>query len=417
MNYTQIHGICRLICLATDANSIDVLLRGQLAYFRERGFDVTAVAAPSPALQRVAEREQVKTYSVPISREISPLRDAISVYRLWRLFLRLKPNIVNAGTPKAGLLGMLAARMAGVPVRIYTQRGLRLETCVGWKKWLLTWAERLACACADRVICVGPSLRAACLSKRLVSAEKALVLSKGSSKGVDAARFGALINVDVLDSLRNQFGLPVDAPVIGFVGRLTRDKGIRELQLAFKRLRQRRPEVRLLLVGNFEAGDPVDASTTAALQSDPNVIITGFVHDTANFYRLMTVLAFPSYREGFPNVPLEAACAEVPAVGFAATGTVDAIQDGVTGRIVPMHDVDGLEEQLELYLSDVGLRRQHGLAARDRAIRDFSPQKIWVELENLYFQLLELKGCPIPHSEESKATSLSELQVNESRAA
>jgi glycosyltransferase involved in cell wall biosynthesis len=172
----------------------------------------------------------------------------------------------------------------------------------------------------------------------------------------------------------------------------TRDKGLAELRLAFARIRDRQPHARLLLVGDFESGDPVDPGTVASLRGDSRVVVTGFVADPAPYYHLMTVLAFPSHREGFPNVPLEAACAGVPSVGFAATGTVDAIEDGVTGRIVPMHDAASLATALDAYLGDSQLRRRHGRAARERAIRDFAPQRIWNELLNLYSQLLRSKG-------------------------
>jgi glycosyltransferase involved in cell wall biosynthesis len=373
----------RLVSITTTAMSCVHLQKGQLCFLRQNGVHVTAIASPSLELQQLGEREGVDVVPVAMAREIEPFRDLISLLRLLRLFRHLRPHIVNAGTPKAGLLGMLAARLAGVPIRIYTLRGLRLETCTGWKRHLLIAAERLACNCATSVVYVSHSLRSACEQHGLVNECKAIVIGKGSSNGVNAEHFSSP-SASELELLRANLRIPEGVPVIGFVGRLTRDKGIEELWDAFSECQERYPAARLLIVGDFESGDAVKADTITSLKAHRNVVITGFVSDASKYYWLMTVLAFPSHREGFPNVPLEAACVGIPAVGFEATGTIDAIQHGVTGTIVSLRDTRGLLDALETYLLDSSLRERHGQAAKLRALRDFAPTTIWNGLLTLY---------------------------------
>ena len=364
-------------------------LRGQLRHLAERNEAVALVCSPDPLLTQLAEQERITLVEVPMEREISPRHDLRSVWNLWRAFRKFRPQITNVGTPKAGLLGGLAAVLARVPHRIYTLHGLRMETASGWKRRLLFWAERLSTACAHQVVCVGPSLRERAVELGLVRRSKTVVLGKGSVNGVDAERFAPNpTRLAEAAELRKRLQIPEDAPVIGFVGRLTRDKGIEELVIAFAQIRACRsahkPEPILLCVGDYEAGDPVTPITRRALEETPGIIRTGFVADASVYYHLMDVLALPTYREGFPYVPLEAAAAGKPVITTRVTGARDAVIDGETGYLIPPRDPQALAAALSRVLQSPAAARCLGAAGRERVLRDFRPQDMWQAWEKLY---------------------------------
>jgi glycosyltransferase involved in cell wall biosynthesis len=368
----------KLVYVVTASITADHLLRGQLRTMREQGFDVIVIVSPSSELANVAAREGVTIITIPMAREIDLLRDVVSLWQLYWQLRQLQPDIVNASTPKAGLLGMIAAWLARVPVRIYVLRGLRLETTSGFQEKVLRVAERIAAACAHQVVCVSTSLRNLYAQLGIASENKLIVLGRGSSNGVLVGRFlPSATPSDQIAALRRQLGLLDGVPVIGFVGRLTKDKGIAELVDAFELVLRKLPDTQLLLLGDFEQGDPVPAAVVEQIQSHPQIKHPGFVADTAPYYHLMDILAFPSYREGFPNAPLEAAVAGVPTVGFRATGTVDAVQHGTTGVLVPTGSVEELAKALLELLQNQELRRRYGTAAQKWAIDNFDSQIVW----------------------------------------
>lgn len=379
-----------------------VLLRGQLAYLRAAGFQPAVVCGPGPQLEEMRATESIPVFTVEMEREISPWKDLVALVRASQLVRRLRPMISNSGTPKAGLLVGLAAWFNRVPCRIYTLRGLRVETARGPNRWLLLLTERIACACAHRVICVSPSLRQRAVELGLVLPEKTIVLASGSSNGVDPSRFSPTPErlADAAE-VRRRLGIDPYRPVIGYVGRLTSDKGIPELIAAFRLVRQSLPSAALLLIGSYEPGDAVPPETRAAIESDLGIIRVDFTSEIATYYIVMDMLVLPTHREGFPNVVLEAQAASRPVVATRATGASDSVCDGVTGLLVPVGDTAALAEALMKLLSDRELAQRMGRAGRERVIREFRHETIWEALAGLYRELLQQRGMPAPEKQDS----------------
>jgi len=383
-NRTDINFRPQVVHVVTSDLAVQ-LMRGQLQYLQQNGFDVTLICSPGKWLDAVGRMEGVRIIELPMAREIAPLRDLMSLWGLCRIIRTLRPAVTNVGTPKAGLLAGFAAWVNRVPCRLYTLRGLRFETVNGLMRHLLVYAERLACHFAHRVICVSPSLREKAIAFGLISRERTVVFGSGSSNGVDASRFAPTPEtMKRASELRCQLGIPPQAPVLGFVGRLTRDKGISELVESFLRLGHEFPDVRLLLLGFSEEEDPLSVETTRYLKTHPNVILTGEVLDTAPYYALMDVLVLPSHREGFPNVVLEAYAGGKPVVAARATGIVDAVVDGETGLLFPVGDVAALTSSLQMLLSDRASARKLGCAGQELIKRDFRQEMIWDALSKEY---------------------------------
>jgi glycosyltransferase involved in cell wall biosynthesis len=376
----------------TDSIST-ILMRGQLAYLKANGFDPALLSSPGKDLKQMGAQEGYPVFGVAMWREISPVRDLQSLFEIWRLLVRIKPVICNSGTPKAGLLVGLAARLARVPCRVYTLRGLRLETAKGGKRMILVIAEKVACFSAHRVVCVSASLRERAIALGLVARPKTVLLGAGSSNGVDASRFEPTPEKAALAvALRQNLGIRPRQPVIGFAGRLTRDKGLPELVAAFQSIRMQSPETVLLLVGDYEDGDPVPRNIRNVIESEPGIHRVGFTSQIELYYLVMNIFVLPTHREGFPNTVLEAQAAGLPVVTTLATGAVDAIDDGITGLLTPVGDSEKLAAAILSLLSDPLKMQLMGQLGRERVLREFSNETMWEALASLYRTMLQERG-------------------------
>jgi len=351
------------------------LMRGLPQYLASRGWDVHVVSSPGPGLDALRGEQGLTVHALRMAREPSPLADARALLSWISLLRRVRPDAISVGTPKAGLLGGLAARWTRVPWRIYHLRGLRLETTTGVRRSILAILERTAMASSNMVISVSASLRQRVVDLGLVDGSRIRVLGHGSSNGVELPARPP--STEERAAARQRLGLEPQPPVVGFVGRLTPDKGLDVLAAARALLAERGVDHQLLIVGGVdEQADPAILDALRSVGRPP--IETGQVPDARSFYAAMDLLCLPTLREGFPNVVLEAAAAGIPAVTTDATGAVDSVVDGATGLIAAVGDPGSLADRLqELLEATAGARRAMGQTARERAGRDFSRDQVW----------------------------------------
>ncbi len=324
--------------------SLNILLKGQLRYLNQF-YEVTAISGSGKDLEEVRQREEVKIKAIEMSREISIFKDFKALIKLYRYFKKEKPDIVHSITPKAGLLSMIAARLAGVPVRMHTFTGLIFPYRKGVLKFILIWMDRLLAESATHIYPEGKGVKKDLEHYRITS-KPLKIIANGNVNGIDAAYFNtSQVSVLAQENLRNSLGIREHDFVFIFVGRLVRDKGINELVAAFKKITEEHQlnlhtkQPKLVLVGPLEQDlDPLKSETLIEIQSNPHIISVGFQAEVRSYFAISNALVFPSYREGFPNVVLQGLAMELPAIVTNINGCNEIISRGKNGIIIAVKE-------------------------------------------------------------------------------
>lgn len=354
--------IIKIIRASTIPGSLNNFCRGMLSELNEN-YEVVAVSSPGPALIELAEREGVRTITVPMERHISPWKDLVSLIRMVRVFRIERPQMVHSMTPKAGLICMVAGWLTRVPLRVHTFTGLIWPTSTGLKRKILKFTDRLTCACATHVIPEGEGVKNDLINGGITK-RPLRVLGYGSCKGIDLGYFQMSEKLRVKsDKLRKP-----DIFTFLYVGRIVRDKGINELVEAFVRLHRECPNTQLWLVGRLEDNlDPIKLSTKAMIQDANNGIESvgpKYGEELLAYYTAADCFVMPSYREGFPNTVLEAGAMGLASIVTDINGSREIIVDGENGMIVPPQNEERLYQAMKVMLTSQADREKLAGKAR-----------------------------------------------------
>ena len=384
MRRTKLHR------LTTVPLSFETLLKGQ-PRFMQQYYDVTVICSDKERLEKAGIAEGVKTYSVELTRQITPVKDLKALWKLYGYFRKEKPDIVHTHTPKAGLIGMLAARLAKIPHRLHTVAGMPLMETTGLKRKTLTFTEKTTYKCAQHIYPNSKGLYEFIVRNKYCPNNKLKIIGVGSSNGIDTAYFSpALYSPEQKVKLKREWNIPSNAFVFCFVGRLVKDKGINELVQAFVKINETYLYTRLLLVGPSERElDPLLLETENEMRYNPNIISVGFQTDVRPYLAISDVFVFPSYREGFPNVVMQAGAMELPCIVTDINGCNEIIEEGVNGLIIPSKNKEQLQAKMQLLLNDSGLRNQLKQNTRNMITSRYEQKLVWEALLEEYERIME----------------------------
>lgn len=380
----------KLIRITTVPLALQVLLKGQLKFMRENGFEVIMVSADGKERGQVIDDEGCRHVIIPMTRQITPVSDFIALIRLVRLFKKEKPDIIHSHTPKAGLLAMLAGKLAGVKIRVHTIAGLRFMTATGFTRRLLIYMEKLTGSQATAIWPNSFSLANYIRENKIVAEKKMKVIGRGSSNGINLRRFSTTtLQPEKLENIKRKIGF--DEKLIYFlcVGRIVKDKGIDELVQAFSTLYQQNMQVRLLLVGEYEDQlDPISEEARALLHSHPGIIMAGWSSDVEYYMHFSFALLHPSYREGFPNVLLQAGAMLCPVICSIIEGNIDLIDHQKTGLLFAVKNKSALLMQMEFALNHPEDLKTYAANLRSKIEQHFDQQVLHKLILQEYHNLI-----------------------------
>lgn len=378
----------KLIRITTVPISLGGLLQGQ-SKFMSQFYEVVGISSDKENLEKVGAKEEIRVIPVNLTRKITPIQDLKALITLYKILRKEKPFIVHSHTPKAGTIGMMAARMAGVPHRLHTIAGLPLVEATGLKRILLNAVEKLTYSCATKVYPNSVGLQEIVLDHKFTNAKKLKVIGHGSSNGIDTSYFDpSLYSTATKLDLRKKLKLTDDDFVFVFVGRLVGDKGINELIAAFKKILEEHTNVQLLLVGNPEEElDPMLPETEEFIFKSDKVIATGWADDVRPYFAISDCLTFPSYREGFPNVVMQSGAMGLYSIVSDINGCNEIVKEGVNGTIIPTKNTEALFNAMKHVLDNKEKFATEKGVYREMIKKRYERSFIWNELLKEYQEL------------------------------
>lgn len=382
----------KLVRITTVPISLEKLLEHQLSFMNQY-YNVIAVSSDEENLKRVGSLQNVPVFCVEFTRQITPWKDMKALIKLYRFLKKEKPLIVHTHTPKAGIIGMIAAKLAGVPNRLHTIAGLPLLLETGKKRKLLNVVEKITYACATYIYPNSYGLKEIVIKEGFCKAQKLKVIGNGSSNGISTSYFDpSHFSENEKLNFREQLNFRLEDFVFIFIGRLVTDKGINELVSAFNRLSNEDNKIKLLLVGTKEPDlDPLKPETEVIIKCHPNIRTAGYQIDVRPYLAISNVLAFPSYREGLPNVVMQAGAMELPAIVTNIIGCNEIIEDGKNGLIIPSKNADALYQAMIKISRNNKLLKLLKSNSRPMVTFRYEQKYMWEELLKEY-KSLELQN-------------------------
>ena len=380
----------KLIRVTTIPLSLEKLLGGQMSFMKDF-YHVIAVSSDNNYLKKVGKEEGVDTYCIDLTRKITPIKDLLAVWKMYKFLKKEKPFIVHSHTPKAGLISMLAAWLANVPNRLHTVAGLPLLETKGVKRLVLDIVEKLTYKYATKVYPNSNALKKIIIENKLTKEAKLKVIGYGSSNGINLEHFNPnKVTSNQIEANKKEIGIQEQDFVFIFVGRIVKDKGINELIQAFVQINEEFKNTKLLLVGTFEADlDPIKPQNFKLIKENNNIIEVGYVNDVRPYFLMSNALVFPSYREGFPNVVLQAGAMGLPSIVSNINGCNEIIEENINGVIVPVKNVKELTNKMKEILIKNDFYLQLKKITRLSIENRFEQHFIWQEILKEYKKLDE----------------------------
>ncbi len=383
----------KIIRMTTIPGSMRGLLQNQLKFMSQHGYEMVALSSDDSCFDEMLhEQGDIRGIRINMERHTSPIKDLKALIKIYKVFRKEKPFIVHTHTPKAGLLGMLAAKLAGVPHRLHTTAGLPLLVYSGTYRKILNAMERLTNTCATQVFPNSFNMMKTMEELHLCSSKKMRVIGNGSSNGIDTKHFSVEKTIEDTGKdrsmWRKELGLEADDFAFVYVGRVVKDKGINELVNCMRRLLPQNKNCRLIMVGKYESNlDPIAPENVEFFKNDKSSIFMGWQKDVRPFMMAADALVFPSYREGFPNVVMQAGAMGLPSIVTDINGCNEIIDEGKNGRIIPSKNEDALYSMMEWFLNNPGDVKNMANKSREMIVSRYDRQVMWEEILKMYNDL------------------------------